>query len=259
MKVKTIAALSLVLNLLLAAGLFLALNKRHQTAASDASTNHSTNVIVKTSTKPIAADNGTPAAVSTNRPEKSFDWRMVESEDYKKYIANLRSIGCPENTIRDIIIADVNSLFESRKKALKANGKKFEFWKAGNMFAAMMDEDKIKQSQELAQEKRTLLKEMLGVVPDEKPDLLSGMNPFESMLDFLPADKQTGVMEVLQKYQAKMMKSFSGGAPDADDLKKVRLVQKDMDTELGTILTPQELQDYQLRMSQTSMMMRAYG
>src|SRR6516162_1933421 len=36
-----------------------------------------------------------------------FSWRDVESPDYPVYIANLRAIGCPEQTIRDLIIADV--------------------------------------------------------------------------------------------------------------------------------------------------------
>ena len=40
-----------------------------------------------------------------------FSWREVESADYATYIANLRDIGCPEQTIRDIIIADVNQLY----------------------------------------------------------------------------------------------------------------------------------------------------
>src|SRR4051812_6817760 len=35
-----------------------------------------------------------------------FSWKEVESPDYPTYIANLRDIGCPEPTIRDIIIAD---------------------------------------------------------------------------------------------------------------------------------------------------------
>src|SRR3954462_879248 len=37
-----------------------------------------------------------------------FQWASVESPDYREYIANLRAIGCPEETIRDIVIADVN-------------------------------------------------------------------------------------------------------------------------------------------------------
>src|SRR5437867_256418 len=44
------------------------------------------------------------SAAASSKADQKFDWRMVESEDYKKYIANLRYIGCPEETIRDIII-----------------------------------------------------------------------------------------------------------------------------------------------------------
>src|SRR5579871_1431151 len=39
-----------------------------------------------------------------------FHWAHLESEDYRDYIARLRAIGCPEETIRDIIIADVEKL-----------------------------------------------------------------------------------------------------------------------------------------------------
>lgn len=194
--------------------------------------------------------------MDADKAAKSIDWHMVESEDYKKYIANLRAIGCPEETIKDIITADVNKLFASRKHALTASTNKFQYWKSGNMFASMMDEDKIKQTQELAKEKRALLKELLGVAPDEKPDLLGGINPFEALLDFLSPAKQTDVAEIYQKYQAKMMKGFGNGAPDAEDMKKIQATQKEMEAELAKTLTPEEYQAYQLRMSTTAMSMR---
>src|SRR6185295_13264151 len=44
-----------------------------------------------------------------------FSWREVESADYPIYIANLRDIGCPEQTIRDIIVADVNQLYAQKR------------------------------------------------------------------------------------------------------------------------------------------------
>src|SRR5438105_3314761 len=44
-----------------------------------------------------------------------FSWREVESPDYPTYITNLRQIGCPEQTIRDIIIADVNGLYAMKR------------------------------------------------------------------------------------------------------------------------------------------------
>src|SRR4030095_7544036 len=93
----------------------------------------------------------------------TLDWRIVESEDYKKYIANLRAIGCPEETIRDIIIADVNKLFESRRKEASGSTNKFEYWKVGTFFTEMFNEDKLKKNRELTKEKNALLKELLGI------------------------------------------------------------------------------------------------
>jgi len=251
MNPKPLLAISVILNLALL-GAIGWLIKGLPTPATKGSESLQTNAAVQRN-----QDRSAAIPVEPSKPAQSFGWQMVESADYKKYIANLRAIGCPEETIRDIIIADVNKLFTSRKRALTLSTNKFAYWKAGNIgLASLMDEDKIKQSQELSKEKRTLLKELLGVEPEEAPDLFGGMNPFESLLDFLPASKQTAVAELFQKYQAKMMKGFSGGSPDAEDLKKIQANQKEMEAELAKVLTPQELEDYQLRMSQTAMMMR---
>jgi hypothetical protein len=200
-----------------------------------------------------------PAAVTivTNQSGQSFGWQMVESADYRRYIANLRAIGCPEETIRDIITADVNKLFESRRKEITASTNKFEFWKAGNPFeAAIMDPDRIEKMQALAKEKRALLKELLGVEPEEKAELFGGINPFESMLDFLSPAKQNDVMDIFMKFQAKQAKLFSGGQPDAEDMKAMQKIKKEMDAEMAGILSPKEYEDFQLRMSDTAMQMR---
>src|ERR1041384_5480696 len=219
----------------------------------------------------VAETGGKPAAVAaaperksrtpmvvTNSVVQKIDWRMVESEDYKKYITNLRSIGCPEETIRDIIIADVNKLFEDRKKALRKPGGEFKFWETGmqKMFASVIDEDSVKQKQALAAEKKALIKELLGIDLQEKPDLLGAFNPFERLLDFLPSEKQSRIMEIMQNFQAKQVKNLGKGSPDEMDMKEMQKAQKDMEAEIGKMLTPQEFDDYQLRLSSTAMMMR---
>src|SRR5438552_3974170 len=48
------------------------------------------------------------------RPQE-FNWAQVESTDFKNYIANLRAIHCPEETIRDIIVAEVEKLYAARR------------------------------------------------------------------------------------------------------------------------------------------------
>ena len=47
-----------------------------------------------------------------------FSWRDIESPDYRTYIYNLRSVGCPESTVRDILVADINQLYLRRRLGL---------------------------------------------------------------------------------------------------------------------------------------------
>lgn len=54
------------------------------------------------------------AAQSAPDPVAEFNWRQIESTNYHTFIANLRHISCPESTIRDIVIADLNQLFDLR-------------------------------------------------------------------------------------------------------------------------------------------------
>ena len=61
----------------------------------------------------------TPAKSTTPRSTSpQFRWSMLESSDYRQYIANLRSIACPEQTIRDIITADVAALYARKREKL---------------------------------------------------------------------------------------------------------------------------------------------
>jgi hypothetical protein len=99
MRWRALLILSLIVNLLLAAGwLFL---PRKQASANDdvASLNTKTNTITKT-------------AVIVRR--QFFSWQEIESQDYAAYIKNLREIGCPEQTIRDLIIADVTQMLREK-------------------------------------------------------------------------------------------------------------------------------------------------
>jgi hypothetical protein len=63
---------------------------------------------------------GRAQPLASREPEaQSFDWSRIESPDYRTYIANLRSIGCPEQTIRDIITADLDALYASKCETLR--------------------------------------------------------------------------------------------------------------------------------------------
>ncbi len=196
----------------------------------------------------------TVTQVVTNTVAQKFDWSSVESDDYKKYIANLRSIGCPEETIRDIITADVNKLYEAKRKELAGPKKKFEFWKANSLMGMAADPERTEKERALQKEKRALLTVLLGSAPEEKPDLLaSATTAMEQMFDFLPAEKRSKVFELMQDMQGKMQKAMKAGAPDPEDMRKL---MKESEAAIAGVLTPEEMLDYNLRFSITANMMR---
>src|SRR5262249_15215393 len=88
-----------------------------------------------------------------------FSWQEVESPDYPTYITNLRNIGCPEQTIRDIIIADINGLF-ARRRAMELVTPDQQWWRSEpdtNVLQVALE-----KSRALEEERRGLLTRLLG-------------------------------------------------------------------------------------------------
>ena len=75
-----------------------------------------------------------PQAQATNSPSESkresvhsstpapFQWSNLDSEDYPTYIQNLRSVNCPEQTIRAIIASELNEFYAANALELQSQG-----------------------------------------------------------------------------------------------------------------------------------------
>jgi hypothetical protein len=204
------------------------------------------------------ATRGEPQAPPRFFTNKSgLDWRAVESADYRQYVANLRALGCPAATVRDIIVADVNKLFEGRQRALATGTNKFQYWKRER---PMVDEAWLEQSRQLAREKRALLKELLGVEVAEKE--VAAPSPGDvrrrQMLDFLPEDKQAQVAELQTDFSVKVQSLMAGKArPTREDMEQVRALEAQLRGQLAQALTPNEMEDLELRLSRTANYLRA--
>ncbi len=210
-------------------------------------------VEVKSEPQIVYVTNSVPVVKAAG---KNFDWQSVEADDYREYIANLRAIGCPEETIRDIIKADVTQLFDQRARDKRKDEKPYEFWKTGNMFAEMFKKEHIEEQQAADREKREMLKTLLGEDVPIKPDLMAAFNPFDRALGFLSDDKQAYVMEAFQKLQVSAAEKFGSGAPDSQDLKEIQQMKMQMEADLAKRLSPEEYERYQFTMSDTANMMR---
>jgi LysM repeat protein len=184
-----------------------------------------------------------------------FTWRDIESADFRIYVVNLRLIGCPEQTIRDIIIADVNALF-SRKAAEELVTPAQQWWRSEpdtNVVRAAAD-----KIRELEDQRRTLLTSLLGVTW-ETGDLVSIPRPSRPgvlldgpLLGALSSEVKQTVQDVNLRSQDRLLAYLeaqrgAGKEPDPVELAKLRRQTRD---DLARVLSPPELEEYLLRYSQ---------
>ncbi|HPY31352.1 MAG: LysM domain protein [Verrucomicrobia bacterium ADurb.Bin118] len=190
-----------------------------------------------------------------------FSWSELESPDYAKYIANLRDIACPEQTIRDIIIADVNALY-ARRRAAEIITPEQQWWRA--------EPDPVVQAtaqaklRELDAERRALLTSLLGPAW-EIGDQLSLPRPSRPgvtldgpVLGLLSAEVKQTVQEITSQSQDRLQaywetRQQEGRPLDPADLAKFRQQTRE---ELARVLTPPQLEEFLLRFSESAAHLR---
>jgi hypothetical protein len=204
MKITT--TFSLALNALLAGGvLWLACGGARPELCADFSRFLTNRVLrVKTQFAPPSAGEPVPEVVETTEP---FHWAQLESADYLIYLANLRGIGCPEATVRDIVIADVNELFNARVKALvdEVNGQFWYYLTHEKDFEKLISE-KGRQVRELDQQRGELFTTLFG---NENPRAEEAQRAFvadnreqwERVADFLPAEKRARFAAAKEEFE----------------------------------------------------------
>lgn len=188
-----------------------------------------------------------------------LSWRDLESEDYPTYIANLRAFGCPEATLQDIIVADVNELFAARRLAEVPNPRR-EWWRSEP------DPELVRQAEtrraELESERRALLATLLG--PDWETRRLTALaeesrNPLDGeILGALSPEARRQVREIEQRHARRLqeLRTTAEAGETNSDADLARL-EREWRAELARVLTPEQLEEYLLRYSSGAERLRA--
>lgn len=181
-----------------------------------------------------------------------FSWREVESEDYPTYITNLRDIGCPEATIHDIIIADVNQLY-ARKKGTDIVTASQQWWRSEpdtNLTAVASE-----KARALDEERQMLLTRLLGSDWGNPEATSAAAKPrVDVVLDgpvlgALPDD----VKESIQNIYARSRERMQGKQLSPAELAKLR---QETRNELASVLPPAQLEEFLLRYSESAANLR---
>jgi hypothetical protein len=200
------------------------------------------------------------AVVKTNVVVRrlNFTWNQIESDDYPTYIANLRAIGCPEATIRDIIVADVNQLF-AKRRATEIVTAEQQWWRPEpDLDVTQAALAKLKS---LENDRHSLLSGLLG------PEWASSYYPYPApngnpldgpLLGALSPQVKSAVHEIENRSQERRQNYLEeqqkdGKPPNPAELARLRQQSR---AELAQVLEPDQLEEYLLRYSNNANALR---
>ena len=219
-----------------------------------------------TPSQAVVAANAQAAAAPES---KQFNWSQLESEDYKAYIARLRKIGCPEQTIRDIIIADLDKLLAPRLQAIYGWRQDLQYWHPEEEELANNQDrrDWWRQEKEIERTKREIIQELVQTdLIRERLNQKGYKDYYERRLGFLPGDKRSQVRSVLERYDDEEQKVRSREWDEDEPLNtqeqaQVKQLQEERRSAVASLLSPAEQEQYELWMSKTANTVRraVYG
>jgi hypothetical protein len=210
---------------------------------------------------PSNADNSLLMKTNVVVRHENFTWDQVESTNYETFIKNLRAIGCPEQTIRDIIIAEVDRIYEHRRLEEVAYPN-YQWWRSDPDPAVAAEA--VAKLQSLEAERQDLLTTLLGpgwgTQDNEMVASRGGITLTGPILGDLSPDLKDAVYAIAARAQRKIEAYQAGqrtlNKPD-DPMEMVRLREEPL-TQLLGVLNPAQYLEYALRFSPAAQQLREH-
>ncbi|MFM2295368.1 MAG: hypothetical protein RLZZ350_1781 [Verrucomicrobiota bacterium] len=235
----------------LAANAALAWQFCHRTPAAAAVELRVSPVLPAPTTAPAA-----PEKLTVNVAE-TFDWSHLADTDFKKYRDHLRAVGCPDDTVRDILTAEIDDWFLQRRRAALDELQR-QFWDKLAADIHSLDNSAMHQLlAKLVAERDRLLADVLGA--DEKNDddeELRRTRRMEARYAWLPAETRTRLLALEKDFAARnqaLDKEIRERVPQTPETDADKTRRKNLEDELTLarkrLFTPAELAEYELRNS----------
>jgi hypothetical protein len=183
-----------------------------------------------------------PAAVAAGL------WDEIRSDDARQQAENLRADGFPPALVRAIVSAQIRARFAQRRKVLEAAHADRPFWKNPTPDPATQAAFRA-----LAREEQQAIRDVLGPDPDTGPAAILRRQ--------LPgfSDETIGQLAAIRERYDQQRAELFAASPRAllsDDQAKIEALEQAQRREIAAVLTPQQLEDYELRTSNTANQLR---
>jgi hypothetical protein len=190
---------------------------------------------------------------------ENFTWEQISSTNYVEFIKNLRAIGCPDQTINDIVASEINRIY-ARRRVTEVVYPNYQWWRSdADPELVQAASDKI---QSLETERRTLLSSLLGAGWNTESKALiaarGGITLTGPVLGDMPAEVKEAAFIIIATAQEKIEayqqeQALQGKAVDPMDMVRLR---EEPFVQLVTILRPPQYDEFVLRYSPAAQQLR---
>jgi hypothetical protein len=86
----------------------------------------------------------------------TFSWSDLQTDDLKEFVRRLRAVNCPEPTVQDLVLAEVNRRYAKKQNALWPDRfSQNEYWKP---YQRKRNLEEVKKNREMFRQQRALQK-----------------------------------------------------------------------------------------------------
>ena len=204
-------------------------------------------------------DNSTLVKTNVVVRHENFIWDQIESTNYVTFIKNLRAVGCPEQTIGDIITSEVDRLYE-RRRLEEVDYPNYQWWLSTPDAAVVRAAtDKL---QALEVERRDVLTTLLGPGWDAQSNEMvaarGGITLTGPILGDLSPETKEAVYAIVARAQLKIetyQAAQRAQSKPVEPMEMVRLREEPL-TQMVPILNPEAYEEYVLRYSPAAQQLR---
>jgi hypothetical protein len=191
------------------------------------------------------------AAAKKNPGAPAIDpklWASLQTDDLPTLVTRLREAGFPKDIVRAILSGLLNEQFAARRRALDPDEASRAFWKDRS------PDTKLQLAQfQLYREQEKALRDLLGA--DANPTDPMTLARQRARFGNLPPEKMDAVQLLVSEFDRKRTENYynTGSFSQTDNQR----FDRELRSALAGVLSPAELEEYDLRSSNTGRSMRS--
>jgi hypothetical protein len=182
--------------------------------------------------------------------DRAETWARLNSGDLRTLVANLRAAGFTTDVIKAIVGSQIDRQFRDRMKQLVGTMTDVPFWKPDPMSSAGGSAQFINSLNQISRERSRAMRDVMN--SDLFPgDASAAAAAQKRAFGMLSKEKGDLVQRIVDDYaeMTAQVRSGTQGIILPEDRAKIALLEKEKRADLAAVLTPDELEEYQMRTS----------